>query len=542
VERQSEAEAMELALEEERDMREKAEASAESVQGSMDSRGTELREQVTVLEDELQTARIALERSKLGVDLQAKQGEVRAQEMAAHVELLESQAKTARSDVDDLARALEAARLHNAELSATQSAVTDRAESTITDMEESALRSALSEIDTLEREYADLDASAAKRQHELLMRIDTLEQASVTSGTELAETHKFLEMERSLRIAMEAQGEKRDEALLTANRVLAEAAQNMAVHFDSIRSQMSGKGELRIHDDSKRPTDLAPLIGKLEDATESAATEVKALRDLLREEQELHELTKVQSAEEIADLRHTVELLKQDIDALKAAAVERESELRAETDRRIAEVTAEGAEREAALQKTISELGEKIILSAGALEQAKENLAGEQASHEEAMAAAGALEQTLRERLRDLELAFSLPSSTDAAPSDSGDSTGNAELDSKVQDLYGSILKTAKRDKNLAIVQFESLPADAEKPLELLKPIANLYREKQRYAIAYSLYEEVLARDPGNLFAERKLVMTLFDMGRYDEALERLAGPKAKVEAETPPPPPPADQ
>ena len=528
VERQTEAESMALALADERELRENAEKSATSVQDNPDGRGVALSDEVTALEGELDIARAALTLSNLELDGHLQQGEARAKEMADRVALLESQTLSARSDADELGRALEAARLHNAELSAAKVTVTDRAESQVDDMEASSLRCALSEIDTLEREYQALDASAAKRQHALLMRIDALEQASVMGGSELEDTRQLLEIERALRTAMEAQGDKRDEALLTANRVLAEAAQNMAVHFDAIRSQIAGNGELRIRDDSKRPADLAPLIGKLEAATESAATEVKELRDLLAEERKQHEQTKAESVQEIADLRRSVEVLTLEIESLKAASVKRETELQAEADQRVADVSTAAEEREALLRTEIEALGEKISRSAGALEAMKQELVADQAAHSEVLAEAGTVEKTLRERIRDLELAFELPNSVDAAPVVTAEA-GDAKLSSQVQDLYDSILETAQKDKALALTQFESLPEGGQKPLSFLKPIANLYREKQRYEVAYGIYEEILARAPGNLYAERKLVMTLFDMGRYDEALERLAGPQAKA-------------
>jgi hypothetical protein len=40
----------------------------------------------------------------------------------------------------------------------------------------------------------------------------------------------------------------------------------------------------------------------------------------------------------------------------------------------------------------------------------------------------------------------------------------------------------------------------------------------------------MLERDPDDLYADRKVVMTLFDMGRYDQALDRLAGPGQPTE------------
>ncbi len=70
--------------------------------------------------------------------------------------------------------------------------------------------------------------------------------------------------------------------------------------------------------------------------------------------------------------------------------------------------------------------------------------------------------------------------------------------------------------------QFERLPESAEVPVSLLKTIAGIYREQRDFAAARALYERALTLEPGDLQTERRLVMTLFDMGKYDEALARL--------------------
>ena len=126
-------------------------------------------------------------------------------------------------------------------------------------------------------------------------------------------------------------------------------------------------------------------------------------------------------------------------------------------------------------------------------------------------------------------MAFALPLSEDAVPA-RDDRVGDPEVNERVDALYQSIIDTARKDKGLALTQFESLPAESVKPVTLLRTIANLYREKRAYDSAYAIYESLLVRNPGDLYVERKLVMTLFDMGRYDEALGRLAGPQDRLE------------
>ncbi len=59
-------------------------------------------------------------------------------------------------------------------------------------------------------------------------------------------------------------------------------------------------------------------------------------------------------------------------------------------------------------------------------------------------------------------------------------------------------------------------------PLHTLRSIANAYRSLRQHESAYALYETILQRDPSSLFAEQKKVLTLFDMGEYERALEQL--------------------
>ena len=220
---------------------------------------------------------------------------------------------------------------------------------------------------------------------------------------------------------------------------------------------------------------------------------------------------------------------------LVAAASQREAKLKKQIDEIRAAVEAETAEREAALkashEASVAALNGEVEAAAKALETVKKELAGQQEAYKTLMVDTGDIETSLRERIRDLEQAFALPTSTDAAPP-RADGSGDPEVEEQVDALYQTIIDTAQKNKALAITQFESLPEESVKPAALLKTVANLYRERRSYAKAYDMYEEILDRDPGNLYAERKLVMTLFDMGRYDEALERLAGPQASSVAQ----------
>ena len=528
----AEAEALAQAVEEVREERRLA-ASMVLEKDSLEAHGVALSNRVSLLETDLQSARASVEKNQLEANSRVAASEERAKELAVIVTALDSQSYSARSDIAELARALEDARGRNAELFAAQSVVVRKAESDIEALQRSSLRSALDEIDTLEREYAALDASAGKRQHELLMRIDALEQGTVTGESELAKAREQLKIERALRKAVETQGEKRDDAMLQANLVLAEAAEKMALQFDIIRSQTSGASGLKIADPSKTSADLAPLIGKLEAATESATVEVKNLRRLLAEEQNRHAESKAQAAEMVVSLRQQVELLGAEIETLKTKHAEREAELAADAERQLktlaASLTAEREAREGVLQEEMSALGKQIEASKAEMELLRRDRVSETEAYAKQTAERDAAEQSLRERIRNLELAFALPLSEDAVPA-RDDGVGDPEVNERVDALYQSIIDTARKDKGLALTQFESLPAESVKPVTLLRTIANLYREKRAYDSAYAIYESLLVRNPGDLYVERKLVMTLFDMGRYDEALGRLAGPQDQLE------------
>ncbi len=242
VARVAEAKKLKETLDKERKKRAASENMAKEIQQSLEERETELSDQLSALDTELRSAKAALAQSELDAEERSQATEARADALSERVSLLERQANSARAEVVELGHALEAARLRNAEMSAAQASVVERTASELDAAESAALEKALEEIDLLEQEYAMLEASARKRQKELLVRIEALEQASVSGESELAEARRQLELERSLRKALEAQGEKRDGALLEANRVLASAAEKMAEQFDAVRALMHGTG------------------------------------------------------------------------------------------------------------------------------------------------------------------------------------------------------------------------------------------------------------------------------------------------------------
>jgi tetratricopeptide (TPR) repeat protein len=154
-----------------------------------------------------------------------------------------------------------------------------------------------------------------------------------------------------------------------------------------------------------------------------------------------------------------------------------------------------------------------------------------QSRYAELLKKSQANEIRLKQRIKELEQAFALPSTGESESSEQAKTVIPEEsaavvpaADVKISARYQAIIDMTVRDKSRALKQYEKLPADTQKPIALLKAIANVYRDKKNYEKAYAMYEEVLQRNPGDLYAERKLVMTLFDLGRYDEALARLSG------------------
>jgi len=500
------------------------------IQVGLKKSAMELRTKIESLEDKLQVAEMEASVNRAEIDKSGNKNDERVATLTDKISSLEDQSNSARYEIVTLSSALEIARLKNAELSAKRSGAENATALQMNKMTDTALSLALAEIDALEREYESLDIQADKRQYELLARIDNLEQVTVTSDTNLKDVRQQLELERKLREEMVAQSETRDGMLLDANKLLADTTEKLAQQFHAFQARMH---EGTLNDNVIPSADLAPLIGRLEDATSSASIEIKELRKVLAEERQQHAKELLQSKNEIAVLRRKVEGMNQEVSILKSNAAEQEarwlaemnlklSEVQVVTDRRIEALTETHKKRVTELGDEVAVLGDKLKASSTVLSKAKQDLVAANSKYTKLVTATGENEEILRKRIHDLELAFALPKTTDTGAVNDPKG-GNPELDAKVDDLYQSIVDLSRSNKLLAIKQFESLPAESEKPIVLMKAIANLYRGRKSYEAAYGLYEEILVQDPSNLYAEQKLVMTLFDMGRYDDALARLA-------------------
>lgn len=72
-------------------------------------------------------------------------------------------------------------------------------------------------------------------------------------------------------------------------------------------------------------------------------------------------------------------------------------------------------------------------------------------------------------------------------------------------------------------------PGKDGEPLPRRMVMAGYYRDQQDHAAASELYKQVLKENPDDVAAKRKLITTLFDMQRYEDALDYLADEKRAV-------------
>jgi tetratricopeptide (TPR) repeat protein len=284
---------------------------------------------------------------------------------------------------------------------------------------------------------------------------------------------------------------------------------------------------------------------------------------MLTDERNKHREELQKSRNEVTKLRGQVDSLSRELTEFKSKAEERrakwaqeydqkiaelrksgdvrEAKAKAAAAKRIAEIEAQYKERLASLNKEVVALRDKVKLSQGELAQVKAELMSVQKRYAALLDKSSKTESQLRDRIKQLQKVSRRPT---AKP----EKTASRQNDSKAgnpkgagmgapavkgsysikKDSYDAasreIMKLSTRNKGLAIRKFEALPSGAQRPAEMLKVIAGIYRDNQDYESAYKLYKEILENDPDDRYAERKLVMTLFDLGRYDEALGRLSG------------------
>jgi len=400
-------------------------------------------------------------------------------------------------------------------------------------VEQGTLDLALKEIERMELEYARLDAERASQLAALNERISSLESGQASATESQAAAEKERDDERKERQALAERYDVQAEQLQRAKSLVEKAAAALERHYDAMREQVQGSVTIRIADGNEVPrteeesmpvsSDLAPLIGRLEEATASAAVEVQQLRNQLEKERALF-------AEAVAESERNramqVNALMLQMDEMSAAVATREAGM-VEAHARAMEAMRVSYDRElAGLNKDLDAIRTDLEGRNRDLEALESDLESEQQSTARVLSLARANEVTLGERIRELEASVKQALTRAAMAVAEG---GGGAVEGRAPHVdAGGILAMIPKDPGGAISRFESLSPEAELPVELLKAMGNAYREQRKYEPALRLFERMLARVPGDPYAERKIVMTLFDMGLYDQALDRLAKPEQR--------------
>jgi hypothetical protein len=428
----------------------------------------------------------------------------REAELKRTMAALEARAAAASADIAEVNRLLAAERARNAELMAWREAREQSLEQQIVEIQSSSIENALSEIDTLEREYRALEQSSLIRQDELLARIDALERAAVTREGELAALRATLAEAHAVRARVEAREAEREQALKEANAALAAASEDMARQLAVIRREFDAQ-------QSRRGTpsgagadnaDLAPAMAQRE-ATAQAARDVERLR------------------RQIADERTAY-----------ADRLVRETRKAEQLETRLADLDRE----KAAAAQALAAARQAIELQ----QQAYATLQDKAAETEKQLRTRiNAIERSVRELTVPVPVTTAATARVVAPPPVTTAVTARVVAPPPV--TAEQIAAVALTNKTAAMRLYERLPTEAVHPPTLLRVMADMYREAREFGKALALYERVLAEAPGDIQAERKLVMTLFDMGRYDDALDRLAGPASTRDASGDGNPPPTN-
>ncbi len=387
----------------------------------------------------------------------------------------------------------------------------------LTVVTQSTMELALEEIERLESEYASLDEASKQRQAALQSQIADLQARGDAAGTALEETAQAREHERQERLALGARYASQSDELERTRALLDEAAAALSRQYDALREQVQGGVTVRLEpaqDEASVATvfpdlssDLSPLIVRLEAATASAMAEVVQLRLQIEQERAVFDEASSEATVERQVLKADLEALTKRIAGMEVAHAQELALLQEDYARQVDGLTGE-----------IVAIRAVLVARTRALEAIENDLDAERDSTMRLLALAQESEALLGERIRQLESQLSKAEDRmQAVPA----REGAAAAPSRAQE----ILDMLPADPLGAVALFEAFPPEADAPVAILKAMGNLYREQKRYEQALRLFERWLEKQPGDLYAERKLVMTLFDMGRYDQALDRLAGP-----------------
>ena len=380
------------------------------------------------------------------------------------------------------------------------------------ELSESSLQLALQEIALMEEDFARMEAQRVEEQRHLQERIAELERVYIEEESVRTALESSLVSERERRETLEGEAEERDAALAHAHAQLAEATAALNRQYDALRKQLEGGGiAVRVTEDDAQPEGLVPLIGRIEAAAESATLEVMELRTQFDAERQA-------LSRALASLQAERDNLAAELESVVAQAAREQAAQRKEHEARLASLVADQAQQQEALRAEVARM-ERALTGAQALAaglqsdmetQREEQLRVLRITRESA--------EELNQRIAALEAG--VPASSPAFPAANGKEPAPAD-DSLLRAIEAA-LEAGERQQ--AIDLYEA--RDQERPVSraVLMRMGNAYRALARYQDAYALFSELLARDPNSLYAEQKVVMTLFDMGEYDKALDRLTG------------------
>jgi predicted nucleic acid-binding Zn-ribbon protein len=513
--------------------REKAEADLKVKEATLADIQAQSASDSAALQLALDKAHRDLKQARSLAEAAATDHELREVELRAKIATMSASGEQAKLQIVMLEEALATLR---GQLESVQTKLSDRNHTLSNELERvgnDSLELALDEIERLESEQAASDALAATQLAELQETIKLLEAETAGDQEALAALKNELEDERRQRSELEKQTQSQLELLSEKETLLAEAKQALSRQYDALREHLQGGTTIRLEngDDAVDDAivlspDLVPMIGQLEAATATAVETVNSLREKLDHEREIFEKALQDKETELDALRTELADNEQRLQEMAASATRDQSALEAEHARAIAAMAKEHESAVNALKSEIETLRNVLASRDQAVAMLEDELTAERAGTARVLSLARKTEETLTARIRQLET-NATRRVVETVVADTEEPAAHAALTPAVDDaVFYSILEMVASDKAAAIDRFEALPTKAEMPDRILKAMGNLYRERGNYAAARDLFQTLVNRHPDDAYAERKLVMTLFDMGLYDEALSRLSAPR----------------
>ncbi len=424
----------------------------------------------------------------------ARESELEAQ-LEAALAAKETAFQQAETLAAELHAALEAQAEENARLEAGQKeleeqlaardlAVTQLQQRLADDVQGQVLDVALREIEMLEQEYRDMERKWQQEQAELLGQLAALRAASDASSQEKTLLEDALAAATARQSELEGALEEQKKDLARAHATIDEATTALARQYDALRQQMATGVSIPIPDDGADPAALSPLILELAEATETVNLESENLRKQFEKEHKR--------------LQDRLEDVLAERDALAHEMAERERLRSADVAR---------------LEQRLSAVQAELASTEGQVQQLQEALEAERTADAEQAADVPAPGANRDGAIPTAGRMAEEPPTPRPAEKGLEDHALLQAMQRMVQD----------NDVEGAIALFEARDPDAMMPLAVFQQTGECYRMLGRHEQAYAVFQDMLARDPGNVQAEQGIVMSLFDMGEYDKALQYLS-------------------